>query len=272
MNDREYAYLKHAIRKELGFDADSYRSAQMRRRLSGFVERRAGGNVSLVCKRLHSDPDLRGALLRLVTINVSEFFRDPAQFVLLQDIVLPDLAARNQSVRIWSAGCSHGEEPFTIAILCERAQIGARVDILATDIDAESLATARAGGPYTAQQLRKMPARLVPEYFNQSPRGYMLRESTRRRVRFLKHDLLSDPAPHQFDLIVCRNVTIYFTQEVKAQLIRRFFASLRPGGYLFIGGAESLLGAEAEGFSRIAGNFYRKDVQHARQAALSARR
>lgn len=267
MNDREFAYLKSVILKELGFDAESYRTTQMRRRLTGFVQRWAQGNVGLLCKRLRSDDHLREELLRLLTINVSEFFRDPLQFELIREVVLPDLLAARPGVRIWSAGCAGGEEPYTLAIICDSIGIGPSAEILGTDIDPDALARAQAGGPYPAAHLRKAHPAVRERYFEETPGGYYLRDPVRRRVRFARHDLITDRMTHQFDLIACRNVTIYFTSEVKARLIRSFHGCLRPGGYLFIGGAESLLGPESEGFSRVAGNFYqRKTVLQGRPA------
>jgi chemotaxis protein methyltransferase CheR len=271
VNDREFAYLKQVIRKVLNFDAESYRSTQMRRRLSAFMLRRGEGSVAMLCKRLQADYRLRDELMSLLTINVSEFFRDPAQFELLQQVILPALAANGATVRMWSAGCAQGEEPYTLAMLCDILGISTRADILATDIDTDALTQAKAGGPYTLAHVRKTPPEFLRHYIEETPNGYFVRDAIRRRVRFARHDLITGPIGRQFDFISCRNVTIYFTPEVKTQLIKKFFGALRPGGYLFIGGAESLLGSEGAGFSRIAGNVYQRISQPAKQPAVGAR-
>ena len=167
MNDQEYDYITRVIRKLTGIDLDNYKSQQMRRRLTGLIASQAGG-VPEYCELVKKNKDALKKLRNFLTINVSEFFRDIEQFNILKTKVLPELLSRNPSLKVWSSGCSHGGEPYSIAILLEEIAPGRHHRVLGTDIDDETLARARAGGPYSAvfvrrrlQRGRKIPAEIL---------------------------------------------------------------------------------------------------------------
>lgn len=186
-------------------------------------------------------------LVDAITTNETYFFRESQHFEYLRTSVLPALRRRGLPIRIWSAGCSTGEEPFTIAMvlreeLTEAECAAAR--ILATDISRRALAKARAA-VYTESEVRRIPPRLLRTYFTcisaGPPRRYQARESIRSMVRLARLNLI-DPWPMKgpFDVIFCRNVMIYFDKQTQQRLVERFWELLRPGGHLFVGHSESL--------------------------------
>jgi chemotaxis protein methyltransferase CheR len=258
MTDLEYELLKRAIRERLQIDLAAYKTPQMRRRLDAFVQRRVPAGVPLFCRALRRDDALAEALRTMLTINVSEFFRDPTQFQRLRDEVLPSLVAHATPLRIWSAACSHGAEPYSIAMLVDAMRPRVTAEITATDIDAAVLDRARAGGPYAESEMRHVSPAQRRAYFTACDGGWRINDDLRARVRFDAHDLTAGAVDGSFDLIVCRNVLIYFADAAKRRLFDNFYDALRPGGVLFLGGTEALLGADARGFERIGGTFHRK--------------
>ncbi len=258
MDDREFTYLTRRIQESLAIDIGSYKSQQMRRRLDAHVQRVAGGNVVAFGRRLEGDAAAREALRTMLTINVSEFFRDLPQWERLRNDVLPELLRRSPLLRVWSAGCSHGAEPYSIAITLAEMGARRRASILATDLDREMLARARGGGPYAPAEVRNVPPAVLAGYFSPEEGAYRVQPPVRAAVQFRELNLLSDAFGTGFDLVACRNVMIYFSGPVKRDLFRRFHAALKPGGVLFVGATEAVLGAEATGFERMGGNFYRR--------------
>ena len=267
MDDREFALFKKRVLELLRLDLDGYKEQQMRRRSTSFISQRAGGDVAAFLRALGTDEALLAALRDMLTINVTEFFRDGAQWDRLKAEVLPALLAERPRLRIWSAGCSRGQEPYSLAITL--AELGAleRVTILATDMDPHALAQARAGGPYGDAERRGLTPAQIGAYFEEAEGGLRASTQLRRRVRFAELNLLRDSFEKDFDLVLCRNVMIYFTNEVKSTLLRNFRDSLRPGGALFIGATEALLGEDTRGFSRLGGNFYDSVPDAATRAA-----
>jgi chemotaxis protein methyltransferase CheR len=203
--------------------------------------------------RAVSDP-LRGRglmarLIEEVTIQETVFARDPGQLKAIPWDTLrrQALGAGAAAIRVWSAGCATGEEPYTLALLAAEAFAPAapQVDVLGTDISGAAIAVARTGR-YRGRTLQSLDAGLRDRYLERQPDGsYLVRESVRRLVRFRQHNLASAPAPPLgeagFDLIVCRNVLIYFEAPVSLRAVEMFEQSLRPGGRLLLGAADALL-------------------------------
>ena len=269
MDDLAYAYLKRQISSLLGIEIDAYKGQQMRRRLENFIRTHAGDSPMPFLRRLSKDDGALQELRDMLTINVTEFFRDSPQFELLRKQVLPPLVAEGTRARLWSAGCSRGHEPYSLAIMLDELGAGDRSSIVATDLDREALKVARAGGPYTQSELRNVSSHQLRRYFTLDGTAYRVASHLAARVRFRELNLLTDAFSRGFDLIVCRNVMIYFRPAVKTALLQRFFQSLAPGGVLFIGGTEALIGEEVGGFERLGGNFYRRPPgqQRSRRAA-----
>jgi len=260
MEDATFTQLKRSLAKLLDLDLDGYKQPQMRRRIETFVTKH-GNDPAAFIDRLPRDPELLQATRDMLTINVTEFFRDRAQWDRLESTVLPSLLTQRNALKIWSAGCSHGQEPVSLGILLDEAGALRRANILATDFDHAALARAKAGGPYTPDEVRGVSPKHLATYFTQREGKFtadpkLLKQSTYRELNLLKDRFGTD-----YDLIVCRNVMIYFEADVKAALIRRFREALRPGGVLFIGATEALLGGDAEGLDRLGGNFYARSAE-----------
>jgi chemotaxis protein methyltransferase CheR len=258
MNQEEYFYIKKKIRECTKFDLDNYGANQMMRRLDGFIARCKVAGVTQYCKLLEKDPQERGKLEDFLTINVSEFFRDAMPFKILQETILPPMLQRNMRMNIWSAGCSNGSEAYTVAIILDRLSPYRSHRILATDIDKNILEQAAAGGPYKAAGIRNVPKNLVDNYFTASGDDFWVKDNIRKKVTFKSHDLTRDLFENNFDLIICRNVVIYFSDEAKRKLRKRFFDALKVNGVLFIGATETILDATDTGFQRLSPCFYRK--------------
>ncbi|MBN1889469.1 MAG: protein-glutamate O-methyltransferase CheR [Thermoflexales bacterium] len=264
MQDREYAYIKLKILALTGVDLGGYKSPQMQRRLRTFLLRSGQPNWPALFRAIQNDPQQIGQLKNYLTINVTAFFRDPDKYRRLQEIVLPELLRGRPKLDVWSAGCSHGHEPYSLAILLAEVTSPYRPHfILATDIDRSSLDKAQAGGPYSSEELEHVPPPLIERYFEQRASGYGVNKRLQRKITFRYHDMLAEPfilplGGDGYDLIVCRNVVIYFTAEVKCQLYRRFHDALRPGGILFVGGTEIIPRAADMGFEIMEMSFYRR--------------
>ncbi|MBI4596308.1 MAG: protein-glutamate O-methyltransferase CheR, partial [Candidatus Tectomicrobia bacterium] len=232
MDDYEFGYLKRKVLAWTGIDLDSYKSQHMRRRLDSVVFA-SSCSVIQYCERLQNELETLRKLRDFLTINVSEFFRDTEQFDLLKNAILPDLLTRNHKLNIWSAGCSHGGEPYSVAMILDEISPGVKHRILATDIDEGVLARARNRGPYSSQDVRNVGRFRLQKYFAESPGGYWIKDVVKQEVEFRQLNLLGDCFETGFDLILCRNVIIYFTEKAKARLIEGFYKSLKDNGVLF---------------------------------------
>ncbi len=259
MNTLEYSFITREILDLTGVDLKCYKSTQVQRRLGSFLRRSGHTSWSQFFRAARNDHQTLAQLKNYLTINVSSFFRDADKYEHLREVVLPELLSRRVSLRIWSAGCSRGQEPYSLALtLAAMTGLQTRHQILATDIDPSALEAARAGGPYPADDVAAVPTGLLARYFEQREDGYWVADVLRRRVRFQSHNLLVDPFENNFDLIICRNVVIYFTTEVKERLYRHFHDALRPGGVLFVGSTEFMPRSANQGFETMGFSFYRR--------------
>ena len=230
----------------------------MIRRLDGYLSRNGFNGVVSFCAAIEKDKDALGDLMDFLTINVSEFFRDSEQFSVLKSTVIPDLLRKSKSLNIWSAGCSIGAEPYSVAMMLAELSPFGKHRILATDLDEASLARARFGGPYAESHLEQVANAVKLKNFVKTDDGYVVTPRFKTMTEFKKHNLLVDPFEGGFDLIMCRNVTIYFTDETKETLNRGFANSLNDQGVLFIGSTESLLDAQSMGLKRMFASFFTK--------------
>ncbi|HTE64511.1 MAG TPA: protein-glutamate O-methyltransferase CheR [Solirubrobacteraceae bacterium] len=222
-----------AVRTICGVDLLQYKRAQMERRIRTWTARRGTEDLGEYARRLRADAAELDAFLDRVTINVSQLWRHPEQWTALATTILPELAERGR-VRAWSAGCSYGAEAYTLAAVCREAIPAARVEITGTDLDHRMVARARRGG-FTPEDARGAPQRALERYFP----GGQATEELRRMVRFATGDLLRMPVPRErYDLVLCRNTVIYFTEAVRDALHVRLVDALRPGGYLVVGASE----------------------------------
>jgi len=217
-----------------------------------------------------------GQLVEALRIGETRFFRHGAQVTALRRVVIPDIEARRvgsgqRQVRAWSAGCATGEEPYTVAMLLDEAlppSRGFRHEVLATDISEDALAVAEAGC-FDAPSVKTVPPEMRARYFVADGDQWRVAERLRAMVRFERRNLQDPVYPRGFDLILCRNVLIYFDRAGRERVIDRLAESLVPGGYLFLGYSETLRGFESH-FDVIRtdeGNLYRKQVPGAAVAA-----
>jgi two-component system CheB/CheR fusion protein len=234
------------LRDRSGIDFFQYKTPTIMRRLSRLMVASGVESLNEYLRYLQGHPDEYQRLVSAFLIKVTEFFRDAALFEMLKDSVLPKLieeaAAGDKELRIWSAGTSTGEESYSLAILCaellrdENSEIGVR--IFATDIDEEAVAFARRG-LYSAEALRHVPQAWIDRYFVRVGDAFEVGKRIRNMTVFGQHDLGQRAPFPRIDLCVCRNVLIYFTRELQQRALQLFAFSLRDGGFLVLGKAES---------------------------------
>lgn len=256
MNLPGYAPFRHTVLDLTGIDLDCYKGTQMERRLQTIMRRAGAADLAAYARLLAATPARVKEFKDFLTINVSEWLRNPEKFDELQKTILPELLARHRPLRIWSAGCSNGGEPYSVAMILDELDPGGRHQILATDLDEEILKLAMAG-TYAEKDIKSVAPSRRSKYFTQAGDLYTVKRSLKEKIHFERQNLLSDSFPPDIDLILCRNVVIYFTEEARDELYRRFHRSLRPGGILFVGGTESLLKARELGFATASPFFYR---------------
>jgi chemotaxis protein methyltransferase CheR len=267
LDDQGYAAFQKTVHKLTGVDLTSYRQGQMRRRLEALVLRVGCKDFLDYARLLEKDPARLQEFRDYFTINVTEFFRDPERFRYLETRVLPELLKRRMGLKIWSAACSIGAEPYSVAILLKELAPTLAHKIVATDVDATILARAKAASGYLQADVRAVtPARLGKAFVKDAKGTYALKPEYKAMCEFRLHNLLTAPPSQGFDLILCRNVVIYFTDDAKATLYQNLVNALRPGGVLFVGGTEMVAGAQQLGLTAIGPSFYRKDEVGAAQA------
>lgn len=251
----EYVYFCRKIRELTGINLENYKGQQMHRRLEGYRVRHGFPDFVTFAKVVQKDPAKLSALVDFLTINVSEFFRNPEQWKILREKVIPGLLQESGKrwLRAWSAGSSGGQEAYSLAITLR--ELSVQGSILATDIDEPSLAKGTRG-KYSRDELRNVPASLVGKYFH--PEGDLLavNDDVKDMVTFRTHNLLSEDYPQGMDLVLCRNVLIYFTEEGKRHVIGKLARSLRPGGVLFVGATEAIFAPKNYGLSQMLPFFY----------------
>jgi len=235
----DFEALKAYVLRKTGIDLNLYKAQQMHRRLMGLVERANLKSFSDYLKLLDCQPEEMATFLDRMTINVSELFRNADKWTEMREKVLPRMLKERRPLRVWSAGCSFGAEPYTIAMILDDLAPGMKHYILATDIDQKILDKARRG-VFTEPDVKNVPDAYRRKHIEAKGDEYCVTAGLRDRIAFRRHNLLRDPFEHDFDLICCRNVVIYFTDEAKDELFKRFCQALRPSGTLFIGGTERI--------------------------------
>jgi len=255
-----YEEFKSIAAELAGVDLSAYKSQQMDRRLHSLMSLWGVADYDEYLAVLRNDQARFDEFVKKITINVSEFYRNHERFGELATAVLPELCRSGRHLRIWSAGCANGAEPYTMAILIEESgyQHGAR--ILGTDIDRESLRRAHAG-IYSQNEVRSVPPAILAKYFGATGYSYRLAEKIKAMVEFRRQNLLHDHGEHDYDLILCRNVVIYFTEAAKETLYGKLSQSLRSGGYLMVGATEPLLNFRDYELENPLTAFYRKTAK-----------
>ena len=237
--------LFHLLESQTGHGFSSYKKSTIGRR----VERRMASHniksLSSYLRFIQRNPAEIHTLFRDLLIGVTHFFRDPEAFANLSKVLKTTLRKRpeDSTLRIWSPGCSTGEEPYSLAILLHecmnKLKRHFRVQIFATDIDSQAIKMARAG-VYAARVVTELTAARLKGFFLEDNGAYRVKQEIRDMVIFAEQDLIRDPTFSKLDLITCRNLLIYLEPELQKQLLRLFYYALKPGGLLFLGTSESI--------------------------------
>lgn len=254
-----YEYFIKAVYDITKIDLRMYKERQMKRRIDSMIVNQRYTSYSEYLTQLESDRTVFEKFCNYITINVSEFFRNPNQWTVLEKELLPEIIQRSgRNLKIWSAACSTGDEPYSLVMLLSKFLPLRNIRILATDIDKCVLEKA-AVGLYHVKSLKGLPSEFMNKYFTQvSDSTYQIAEEIKACVDFRKHDLLKDTYPMDCDMIVCRNVLIYFTDEAKEKIYGGFHKSLKKGGILFVGSTEQIIQAQQLGFDNYRSFFYSK--------------
>jgi len=253
----DYTDFCEGVRRLTGIDLAQYKRPQMERRIRSFADRRGIDTLPGYLQSLASDRDALEGFLDRMTINVSQLWRNPDQWDRLAETILPELAKAG-TIRAWSAGSSYGAEAYTLAAICRRVAPGCKVEIRGTDIDGRMVARAREGR-FSGDDARTAPAADLDRAFDRDGSGWRAKPELRMMVKFATGDLLRDPVSQgAFDLILCRNVVIYFTEPVRDALHERLAGALRPGGYLMVGSSERVSVPQAFGLAAAHPFIYRK--------------
>jgi two-component system CheB/CheR fusion protein len=247
MSDAAFVRLLEKLSSEYGFDFREYKRASLVRRIRTRMQQLRVPDFGRYIEYLDRHQGEHVELFNTILINVTTFFRDPQAWRVLAEEALPRLLhgpSESRSLRVWSVGCSSGEEAYSIAILLAE-QLGERartfnVKIYATDVDEEALVAAR-HGVYRVEDVKDVPTPLLERYFVRDGQTFRFRRDFRRWVIFGRHNVVQDPPLSHVDLLICRNVLIYFTGDLQDKILARFHYAIREGGFLFLGRSESLL-------------------------------
>lgn len=256
----DYKDFKKAVFELTNINLSYYKERQMKRRIDSLINRNNYKGYYEYYQALLQDKELLEQFIDYLTINVSEFYRNPGQWEILKKEILPKLLnTRSNRLKIWSAACSTGEEPYTIVMILREYLPFDKIHILATDIDKEAIRKAKKG-VYIEKSLESLPKVYIRNYFTKEANMYKISDQIKSCVEFRHHNLLEDDFPKDCDLIVCRNVLIYFTEEAKIMLYKKFYDALQEEGVLFVGSTEQIIFPQRYGFKSIHTFFYKKDL------------
>ncbi|MBO7386783.1 MAG: protein-glutamate O-methyltransferase CheR [Lachnospiraceae bacterium] len=254
----DYEYLVKAVYDLTKIDLNSYKEKQMKRRIDALIAKNGVKGYDKYVECLKTNKDMFDEFINYITINVSEFYRNPDQWKLLEKDVLPALIKKyGENLKIWSAACSTGDEPYTLVMVLSKFMPINKIKIFATDLDKTVIGKAKVG-LYNEKSLAGLPKEFKDKYFTKIGSSYQISDEIKSRVEFKEHNLLRDTYPTNYHLIVCRNVLIYFTEEAKDEVFKKFCQALVPGGYLFIGSTEQIINHKELGFDRQSSFFYVK--------------
>lgn len=255
----DYEKFKKDVFALTQIDLNSYKERQMRRRIDTLIQRNKISGYEDFVKAIKTDKDLFDRFVNYLTINVSEFYRNPEQWKMLDEEVIPELIRNyGKNLTIWSAACSTGDEPYSLVMALSKHLPINQIKIIATDIDKQVLEKAKVG-LYNEKSIASVPADLKEKYFEKIGPSYKISDVIKKQVEFREHNLLKDAYPSGCHMIVCRNVVIYFTDEAKDEIYRQFHQSLVKGGVLFIGNTEQITNYKSFGYSRAKSFFYHKE-------------
>ena len=252
--DEDFREVVSILRERSGFDLDSYKDRCIKRRIASRVRASGLNDSGRYVDLLRSDNSELEALLAVLTIHVSQFFRNPSTYRVLEEKVLAELVAAarglgERRLRLWSVGCAGGEETYSLALLLHDMKLDDfEISIIGSDVSEPILEKAQQA-EYKAAHLFEVPAPVRQRYFEQIGEDrYRLDPEVRGMVRFQRHNVLADADYPEADLILCRNVMIYFSREEQNKILSRFASTLGRDRFLVLGRAETLMGTAREYF------------------------
>lgn len=256
-DEKEFSELKLIIKRKIGFNCEDYKQPHLKRRLAVRLRATESKSYKDYAQMLSKSEDEVNKLKETLTVNVTELFRNPETFDSVRENVLPELIKQkginNKVIKIWSAGCSNGEEPYSIAIMLNeflgRSIKRYNISIQATDIDDDSIAKAEMA-IFQPKQLEKIGQERINRFFVKKDNNYQVIDEVKNLVKVKRHDMISGPKFSGFDIIFCRNVTIYFEQSLQEVLYMNFYNALNDGGYFVMGKTETLVGPSTQLFKR----------------------
>jgi len=243
--------ITELVKEQYKYDFTNYAMSSFRRRILRIMELYKFGSADLLIKRLKDDRSFFDEFIAEVTVNVTEMFRDPPFWRELRDNVIPNILLNHNTISIWHAGCSSGEEVFSMAVLLREMGILDKAKIIATDIDKVILEKAKKGH-YSMKNMELNEKNYIrfegknnfKDYFKEENGKAVMDKSLIQNVSFREHDLVQGVVFNKFDLILCRNVMIYFNQNLQNEVLKKHHESLFKYGYLVIGSKESLIWCE----------------------------
>lgn len=246
------------IYKYTNIDLKKYKRPQMQRRLTALRDKQGFPDFKSYFEALQKNQELFHEFLDRMTINVSEFFRNPNRWEVVEQRLVPEVLKKHKKIKVWSAACSTGEEPYTLAMILNQYLPFTEIKVIATDIDEGAIERAKKG-IYHQRSLQFVPPAYVKQYFKPlENQQYAISEDVKKCVSFKKHNLLEESFDSDFDLIVCRNVIIYFTEQAKDLLYKKFSNALKPGGVLFVGSTEQIFNPQSFHFATYDTFFYQR--------------
>lgn len=254
----DYEYLKKEVFALTKIDLNAYKEKQMKRRIDTLIAKHGISGYDKYIQVLKTDKVRFEEFVSYLTINVSEFYRNPDQWMLMDKEIIPELISKfGKNLKIWSAACSTGDEPYSLVMALSKHLPLNQIKIYATDLDKQVIAKAKVG-LYTEKSIVAVPDDLKKKFFTKVGPSYQISDEIKARVEFKEHNLLKDQYPTGYHMIVCRNVLIYFTEEAKDEVFRKFQQSLNKKGILFIGSTEQIINHKEVGFERKNSFYYEK--------------
>jgi chemotaxis protein methyltransferase CheR len=243
--------LTETIKAKYGYDFTNYAISSFKRRILRILELYKFSNPDILIKKISEEPAFFEEFISEITVNVTEMFRDPSFWRILRDKIIPNILLNHNKVTIWHAGCSSGEEVYSMAIMLKEMGILQDSKIIATDIDNEILERAKSG-VYSAKNMELNEKNYVRfrgenelnKYFEVKNGLAYMDKSLVKDVSYRKHDLVNGIVFNKFDLVLCRNVMIYFNQNLQNDVLKKLHESIFKYGYLAIGSKESLIWCE----------------------------
>ena len=255
----DYEYFKKEVFSLTKIDLNAYKEKQMKRRIDTLIAKHKVTGYDKFVLKIRDDKAVFDDFVNYLTINVSEFYRNPEQWQLMDKQIFPELISKfGTKLKIWSAACSTGDEPYSLVMAFSKHIPLNQITITATDIDKQVIEKAKLG-LYNEKSIAAVPDEFKKKYFTKVGPSYKISDEIKARVQFQQHNLLKDTYPDKCDLIVCRNVLIYFTEEAKDEIFRKYNASLKNGGILFIGSTEQIMNYKEIGYERKNSFFYVKN-------------